>query len=228
VTSTRTPSARTSQREAARRKATRQRLVLVIAGIGVLLLAVAIAVLSTGDTDEVPTVEDLAGSPAILGDDLPPPPAPPTEDPHAGAEAPVVNGSDFSGGSVTIGGSGRPQLLMFVASWCPACQQELPEVVAWLDEGGLPDGVEFTTVVTGLDDNRPNWPPTDWLEGEGYDGRVLVDDAEGSVARAYGLPGTPYWVGLDEGGTVVHRSSGMLPREQMDRLAQAVTFAPES
>jgi cytochrome c biogenesis protein CcmG, thiol:disulfide interchange protein DsbE len=206
----------------ARRQATRRRLVLLLAGVGVVLLAVAVAALSTGEAEEVVAVEDLAGAPAILGDDLPPPPAAPADDPQLGASAPVVNGTDADGAPVQIGGSGRGQLLVFVASWCPACQQELPEVVAWLEAGRLPEGVEFTTVVTGLDDNRPNWPPTAWLEAEGYDGRVLMDDADGLVARSFGMPGTPYWVALDADGRVVHRSAGLLPQEEMDRLAALV------
>jgi cytochrome c biogenesis protein CcmG, thiol:disulfide interchange protein DsbE len=211
--------------DAARRQARRQRLMLILAGVAVLVLAVVIAVLSAGEGGTAVTVEDVAGTPAILGEDLPPPPADPTADPQIGTAAPVVNGTDRDGGPITIGGSGTPQLLMFVASWCPACQQELPEVVAWLDAGGLPDGVELTTVVTGLDASRPNWPPGDWLDEEGYDGRVLMDDAEGSVARGFGLPATPYWVALDGQGQVVHRSAGMLPQEQLDQLAQLVAPA---
>jgi thiol-disulfide isomerase/thioredoxin len=71
---------------------------------------------------------------------------------------------------------------MFLASWCPACQAELPEVVTWLEQGNLPADVELTAIATGLDAGRPNWPPDAWFEAEGYDGRVLVDDADGQVA----------------------------------------------
>ncbi len=202
--------------------ARRGRTPLLLAALGVLALAVLIAVLSTGEADDAVTVEDLAGNPAILGDDLPPPPQPPAADPSVGSAAPVVNGTDFTGRPVTIGGSGDPQLLMFAASWCPACQQEVPEVVAWLDAGRLPDGVGFTTVVTGLDATRPNWPPTDWLASEGYDGQVLVDDADGMVAGSYGLPATPYWVALDADGKVVSRGAGLLSQDELDRLAWSI------
>ena len=114
-----------------------------------------------------------------------------------------------------------PELVMFLASWCPACQQELPDVVSWMDAGGLPAGVELTAVVTGLDSTRPNWPPDAWLAEEGYAGEVLIDDAEGSVAQAYGLTGTPFWVALNGDGEVVARIAGLLDTTQLTALAEA-------
>lgn len=211
----------TKMRGDAKRRAQRRRQ-LILAGIaaGVVLLAVLVAVLSTGEQERAVSVEDLAGDPAISGDPLPTLPES-GEDPTVGASAPVVDGADFAGTPVSIGDTGTPELVMFMASWCPACQQELPEVVSWLEQGGLPDGVELTSVATGLDDSRPNWPPDAWFEEEGYTGRILVDDAEGSVAQAYGLSATPFWVALDADGQVVARVAGLLDASQMTTLAEA-------
>jgi thiol-disulfide isomerase/thioredoxin len=173
------------------------------------------------DSPEAASVEEVAGDPAIGGDALPPLEDPAT-DPTLGGPAPEVVGAGFDGeGEATIADGGG-ELVVFLASWCPACQAEVPELVEWVEAGGLPDDVELTAVVTGLDATRPNWPPQEWLEEEGWPGAVLVDDADGSVAAAYGLSGTPFTVAVRD-GEVVARFAGQLPAGGFDELAAAVS-----
>jgi thiol-disulfide isomerase/thioredoxin len=203
----------------------RQRLLLALGGLVVLAFIVGVAVLSAGERGSRVATEDIAGNPVIEGQPLAPGGQDPN-DPEVGSQAPIVTGADFDGTPVTIGEPGTPQLIMFMASWCPACQQELASVAPWLDEGGLREDVALVAVSTGLDDTRPNWPPTDWFESEGFERPILVDDADGSVASAYGLTATPFWVGLDAQGQVVARAAGMLPIEQIERLADAVAGDP--
>jgi thiol-disulfide isomerase/thioredoxin len=196
---------------------------LIGAGTVVLVLVVVLAVFTASDRPEpqdLPSVAELAGSPVLAGSDLPRFEGDTANDPALGARVPVVTGEDFDGDEVTIGESGTPQLLMFLASWCPACQAELPEVVEWLEQGNLPDGVELTAIATGLDASRDNWPPDAWFEAEGYDGPVLVDDADGQVAGAYGLNATPYWVAVDAQGQVAARIAGMIDMDQLSMLAE--------
>jgi peroxiredoxin len=203
----------------------RQRLLLALGGLLVLGFIVGIAVLSTGERASRVTVDDVAGDPTIEGEPLAPGGQDPN-DPEVGSQAPVVTGADFDGTPVTIGEPGTPQLLMFMAAWCPACQQELASVSPWLAEDGLRDDVALVAVSTGLDDTRPNWPPTEWFASEGFEEPILVDDADGSVASAYGLTATPFWVGLDAEGRVVARAAGMLSIEQIEALADAVAGGP--
>jgi thiol-disulfide isomerase/thioredoxin len=195
---------------------------LIGVGAVVIVLVVVLAVFTASERQESVGVDDLAGSPVMVGDDLPQFAGDTASDPALGARPPVVTGADFDGNEVTIGESGSPQLLMFLASWCPACQAELPEVVEWLEQGNLPEGVELTAIATGLDAGRPNWPPDAWLEREGYDGRALVDDADGSVAGAYGLSATPFWVALDADGQVAARVAGMIDMERLSILAEGL------
>jgi thiol-disulfide isomerase/thioredoxin len=195
---------------------------LIVGGVAVLVVAVLIGVLSASGREEAVSVEDIAGAPVVVGDDLPQHTGDPAADPQLGARTPVATGADFDGNEVTIGETGTPQLVMFLTAWCPACQAELPEVVEWLDEGNLPEGVELTAVATLLDSTRPNWPPDAWFEREGYDGPLLVDDADGTVAQAYGLNATPYWVAIDADGQVAARLSGMVGMDQLTSLAEAL------
>jgi len=210
---------RREQEEQRRAEARRQRLLFGGIGIAVLALAILIAVISVGETDDALSLSDVAGNPQVSGETLPPIPEG-GEDPAVGSPAPVVEGEDFDGNPVTIGEDGTPQLLTFVASWCPACNAELPEVVSWLEDGGPPGDVEFTMVVTNHDDSRTNWPPQEWLADAGYPGTALVDGLGSEVFQAFGLRATPSWVVVGSEGDILHRSSGVLDPSQYDQLAE--------
>ena len=78
---------------------------------------------------------------------------------------------------------------------------------AWLNEtGGHPD-VDIYGIATSNDRTRPNWPPGDWLEREGWTPPTLVDNS-GKAARAYGMAGTPFWAAVNAEGQVVYRIAG--------------------
>lgn len=209
---------RREREEQHKAQAKKQRLIYAGVGAVVVVLAIGIAVLSVDETSdrELITVETLAGDPQIEGDPLPPVPDG-SEDPALGQVAPVVTGADFDGTEVTLGDGA--QMISFLASWCPACDAELPQIVSWLDAGGLPEGVEFVAVSTQLAAERTNWPPTDWFADAGYDGPVIVDNAASDIFRSYGAVATPTWVVLNDAGEVVFRSSGMLPEGSFDEIA---------
>jgi cytochrome c biogenesis protein CcmG/thiol:disulfide interchange protein DsbE len=111
-------------------------------------------------------------------------------------------------------------VVMFVAHWCPHCQKEVPLITAHLG-GKLPGDVDLFAVSTGVDQTAPNYPPGAWLRKENWPVPTLVDDAQGSAAKAYGLSGFPYFVVVDASGKVVDRASGEIPVEQFDALINA-------
>lgn len=141
-------------------------------------------------------------------------------DSAVGQQAPVLIGQAADGSPVTVGGAGEPTIVAFLAHWCPHCQAELPVLVDVAEAGGF-DGVRTVTVLTGTNPDAPNFPPAEWLEGEGWTGDVLVDDEAFSAAAAYGLTGYPFLVALDAEGNVVARTSGNVPAEQVEALAAA-------
>ena len=142
-------------------------------------------------------------------------------DPAVGAAAPVVKGQTFDGKSMTIGGAGEPQLVFFLAHWCPHCQKEVPVVTKWLEESGEPDGIALKAVSTGVDRARPNYPPSDWLEEERWPIDTLADDQSVSTGQAYGLTGYPFFVAIDAEGKVAARASGELTVPQIEALISA-------
>ena len=77
---------------------------------------------------------------------------------------PTLTGQSFDGEDVTIEpGTGTPMVVVFATHWCPHCQKEIPEIQSWLDDGGLPEGVELNLVSTAVQADQNNYPPSDWL-----------------------------------------------------------------
>jgi thiol-disulfide isomerase/thioredoxin len=140
---------------------------------------------------------------------------PSAPDGAVGAQAPTITGTSIDGEPMTIEpGDGTPKAIAFLAHWCPHCQREVPTVVDWLEAGELPEGVELFGVATGIDRNRPNYPPHDWFEREEWDVPTVVDGDQ-TANRAYGLSSYPYWVLVDGEGKVVQRWAGETTPEQL-------------
>lgn len=139
-------------------------------------------------------------------------------DPATGSTTPQLHGASFDGTPVTVTPNGHPHLLLFVAHWCPHCNREMPTFANWLRDGGLPAGVDMTTISTGVNKNLPNYPPSSWMAKFGWTTPVLADSADGLAAHAFGLPGYPYFVVLDANGRVAARASGELTISQLEAL----------
>jgi cytochrome c biogenesis protein CcmG, thiol:disulfide interchange protein DsbE len=146
-------------------------------------------------------------------------------DPAVGMTIPTVSGTTLDGEDLTIGPDGTAKVIVFLAHWCPACQQEVPAIVEYLEENDLPEGVELVSVSTAVDPSRDNYPPSAWLDDEGWTAPVLADSESGAAAAAYGLPGFPYFVVVDDEGRVVARASAVLDGPQLAALFDAAAGA---
>lgn len=209
---------------------------LWIAGAVVLVVGIALVVAivvgggSSSKDDVVSASEQNKGAPGtviasgevelgtvtVTGD-----PIPQGDNSEVGQVAPDLAGEDFAGQPVSITNDGKPKVVMFVAHWCPHCQREVPNVQAWLDANGMPSEVSLYSVATATDATRDNYPPSKWLVGKNWTVPVLVDDAAGTAAQAWGLGGYPYFVAVAADGTVVQRASGELTQAQFYDLIDA-------
>jgi thiol-disulfide isomerase/thioredoxin len=197
----------------------------LILGLGGLVLVgaavVAIALSQGGGSPST----SLAPSPASASVDasatLPAYSTGAASDPAIGLPAPEFSGLSFDGSTVSVSHDGRAKLLLFLAHWCPHCQNEVPVVQDWLDAGSLPAGVDLVSISTSSDPNRPNYPPSAWLEREGWTAPVVVDSAN-AIANAYGLTAFPYWVAVDADGNVADRLTGELTPEQIDAIVASL------
>ena len=212
---------RSRARSGARRPAPPRRTPWIWFALGaVVVVAGIIAIIASRDTDgtSTPAGVEQTRPVDVTGSALPVLPDAAT-DPAVGQPIPELHGHTFDDTPISITRDGRAKLVLFVAHWCPHCQREVPLLVDYLESHSLPDNVDLVTVATGTTPDRPNYPPSAWLERERWPAPVLVDDADGTAAQAFGLPGYPYFVAVDASGTVVARTSGEITTDQFAALA---------
>ncbi|MGB8861349.1 MAG: sortase [Ilumatobacteraceae bacterium] len=192
-------------------------------------LIAAVAEVPTGEptVETVPAPDD--GSDAhvtVTGEALPMFDAS-AADPAIGLPAPAVIGHDYAGDEVRIDPSTGPQLVLFVAHWCPHCNATLPKVIEWMADGTIPQWLPVTVVSTAESPSSAGYPADTWLAEKGWTGRVIRDvsngdGAAGAVAATYGANGWPYFVLIGADGNVAARVSGELDGAGMQALLAPV------
>ena len=203
----------------------------IILGAVFALVAIALVlaiVLSGSDSDSdaaepndnLQEFGDVTISGALLPSVPPTPIGDATADAAFGMPIPEVDGESFDGTPVSIKKDGEPKAILFVSHSCPHCQDEIPEVQAWLDETGGVAGVSIVTVSTSAAEVGGNWPPSEWLGREGWTSPVIADDEELSAFFAYGGSVIPYWVFVDADGNVTRRYPGRMDSSLLELAMQ--------
>jgi cytochrome c biogenesis protein CcmG, thiol:disulfide interchange protein DsbE len=220
----------TSTSGRSRQSRSRAPVIVAIALAAAVVVALAVAVIGGGGDDtatsgtgsERETGTDAATTGTVVATGTPLPRLTDSaDDPAVGMTFPTLTGVDQQGDPMTIAPDGGPTMVLFVAHWCPHCQREVPVVQDWVDGGGLPPGVDLVTVSTAIDPRRPEYPPDEWLAGEGWTAPVLVD-ADNTAAAAAGLSAYPFFVAVDGDGTVALRASGELTSDELDAIAAEI------
>lgn len=192
---------------------------IIIASAAGLVILVLLTAVVFGESE----VGAEYGEPTIEGQVLPPFPGGVSVDTSAqGLAAPTVSGHDYAGNSVQIANDGRAKAIVFLAHWCPHCQAEVPRVQKWLDAGRNTTGVDLYSVSTAANSGRDNYPPSQWLEREGWTTPVVVDDKAGSIHSAFGSGGFPFWVFVNANGSVEVRTAGQLTVDQLAEFLAAI------
>ena len=187
----------------------------VIAAIGAAVVLAALVAFVAGDGGGAPDPDTPYGVVEVEGA-LPDYAGP--DDAAVGLPMPVAQGTNLGGEALTLGPTGSPQGILFLAHWCSHCQAEVPAVQQWLDDTGGVPGTDIVSVATGIDPGRGNYSPHDWLSREGWEPPVLWDDEASSVLRAYGGTRFPFWAFVDGDGTVIFRVEGSLEPQQLENI----------
>lgn len=187
----------------------------LIAAIGAAVVLAALVAFVAGGTEDFPDPDTPYGVVSVEGD-LPVYAG--SSDAAVGLRMPVAQGTNLQGEALTLGPTGRPQAIVFLAHWCSVCQAEVPAVQDWLDETGGVEGVDITSVATSIDPGKANYSPHAWLAREEWEPSVLWDDQASSALTAFGGTRFPYWVFVDGDGTVIGRIEGMLEAEQLENI----------
>ncbi|MYA39377.1 MAG: TlpA family protein disulfide reductase [Acidimicrobiia bacterium] len=179
----------------------KSRLVIILGVAAAVVVAGLVAIFTVAGSEPETAEVAVQGDPlpVLIGN------APVGQDVAFGWDAPKVTGSDWRGNPVAIDpADGRPKVIVFLAHWCPHCQAEVPQIQEWLNQTGGSSEVDLYAVATSINRSRPNWPPSEWLEREGWTSPTIMD-LNNRVSTAYGLSAFPYWVAVNSEGKVVYR-----------------------
>jgi methylamine dehydrogenase accessory protein MauD len=122
------------------------------------------------------------------------------EGPPLGEAPEPVDVRSASGETITVGGPGEPQFLLFVSPSCPICREVMPSLPVAARAGAM-------TPIVISDDER--------LSPKVPEGVAAVGSPP--LAEAYRVPGTPFAVLLDGVGMV--RAKGIVNNlEQLEGL----------
>lgn len=211
----------------------KNRTVITIVGVIVLVLGLAgVAVLLTGGDDANSGVLAPGAAPSetfgeniesnqpvvVTGDPLPGLDAVVDVDPAIGTAMPLVEGASFDGRPVTVGGpTDGPTLYVFLAHWCPHCNDEIPELIELENRDGIPEGVGIVAISTAVDETAPNYPPSVWLVDKNWPLQwpVMADSPESTSFVVNGGGGFPYLLIADADGNVLDRASGTKSTEEL-------------
>lgn len=197
----------------------KNKLLIILGGGIAVLVAGLVAFFTVAGSDPETAQVTIEGDsmPVLAGN------APVGQDIAFGWDAPAVTGSDWKGNPVTIDpADGRPKVIVFLAHWCPHCQAEVPQIQAWLNQTGGSSEVDLYGVATSINRSRPNWPPSDWLEREGWTPPTIMDQ-NNQASTAYGLSAFPYWVAVNSEGKVVYRVAASIGVEGLLTFQQLAT-----
>jgi len=140
-----------------------------------------------------------------------------------GLTAPTLNGYAFDGSNLSVTpGDGNPYMVVFLAHWCPHCNDEVPRLIEWKESGAVPADLQVIAVSTGVASDRPNYPPSQWVVDKAWPWPVMADSEAMDAAQAYGVSGFPFFTIVGADGKVKARASGELGT---DRINQIVTAA---
>lgn len=113
------------------------------------------------------------------------------------------NAKDLDGNDVDLGEivGRQPVMLVFWASWCPTCKQEMPRVNRFAKALG-PKGMRFIAVNVGYNDS----PVRAQAFKDKYEMNYpVVFDKSGEISRSFGVQGVPTIIIARQDGSVVYR-----------------------
>ena len=125
-------------------------------------------------------------------------------------EPPVVLSQEYAKG---------PVLVVFWATWCPSCVEEIPILNEWYDKY-TPQGLQMIAVNVA----EPRDRVRDFQKDNPMKYPVVLD-LEGEVANQFGIVGLPVAVLLAKGGKIIYYGFA-LPENIEELLANQRSLTP--
>ena len=126
-----------------------------------------------------------------------------------GASTPPLTGTTLDGEAFDLADTqGRPTVVNFFASWCPPCNEEAPDLVAFSKAHP-----EIEVVGVAVNDEKSKTEEFVAKYGVEY---TVVFDAEGGSGTDWSVSGIPTTFFLDAEGTVTDTIVGAATRDQFE------------
>lgn len=121
------------------------------------------------------------------------------------ARAPDFQLPGLEGQAVSLSSlRGHPVLLNFWATWCGACQAEMPYLQEVFEDKELTDQ---GLVIVAIDVGEASPEVKKFVQDNGLSFQVLLD-TRGTVAASYGVSGIPMTFFIDKDGIIKDRNIG--------------------
>jgi thiol-disulfide isomerase/thioredoxin len=184
-----------AERRAAERRAERLRSLGYGFGAVVLIAAAVVVLNSNGRGNGRPASPGsvhVSGAPRseLLAEGMPVP-----DFSAPGLVGGVVDRSDYEG---------SPVVLAIWASWCPHCQAELPRLASVMESYPTVKLLSITTYVG----ERSGPSPAQFMKDAGLTFQVALDDANHTLANAFGVQAFPTVYFVNSDGTIMRALDG--------------------
>jgi cytochrome c biogenesis protein CcmG, thiol:disulfide interchange protein DsbE len=198
----------------------RSPLIIAAVVVGIVLVAAIVALAlagggSGGLAEPAQEAVGITGEPLAAFTDA-------ASDPALGQTIPTITGTDLTTEPMIIAPGDGPMAIVLLAHWCAHCQAEVPVLVEYLATTGMPEGVGLVAISTSINEAQPNYPPSAWLEREGWTVPTLVDDANSRALSSLGMGSFPGFVFVDADGRVVSRMTGEIPAATFDQIVRSL------
>ena len=135
--------------------------------------------------------------------------------PAAGSKVPTFSLPRLGGGGTVGvpadgGGSGRPVILLFFASWCSPCQKEIPALARTYRRQQLQHSRLAEVPLLGVDGNDPTASALKFVHDSGVTFPVGADSAYAVTQGKFAFGGLPESVFVEANGTVADVHYGPL------------------
>ena len=121
----------------------------------------------------------------------------------------------LDGSQVTIGQPGKITVINFWATWCPPCQEEMPELEIFARENQ--QKVDFYAVNV----QETKGKISDFMNKNKYTMRVLLDK-DGAVGKKFQVTGIPTTIIINKHGMVKFRKTGGMTRTELEGIINSL------
>lgn len=132
-----------------------------------------------------------------------------------GKISPSFTLDSLAGEKVTVGQLGEITVINFWATWCPPCQEEMPE----LDQFAKRNQQKINFYAVNLEES--NGKVREFMNKNKYTMAVLLDK-EGVVAQQFQVTAIPTTIIVDKNGLIKHRKSGAMTMNELEGIINSL------